>query len=330
MNRVPLLLTVALLVFAHAPPSAADVSPDPPRLPLDAAGLDVDMIDLDSRSRFHLTTRAGLRSAEGAAAALIDDGSVWSFEAKIGVRVAKWASVNAVVPFGLDAFRTRDSKDQFFLGNLRLGFQGAVKFELGQNTETHRVPTLAIGFGLDVYAPTMSPFDKTGDCGQLLGCLPPPSFALRLIRPYEPGLYVERALSFRPRLQVGFAVDVLRANLELGLTNTYQFFRGSTEIRNWFSWKIRVAAMLAQKVEPFLSVSDSAGGGVTIENIEFSSFEPVVLTAGARIYFGGVAPALFVSYDVDNSEVFFGLDLAGVIRTESREAFGDDLDGFIP
>lgn len=279
-----------------------------------------EFLDPSAHTSFHLTPRFTFSDEDEK----ISDNAIWSFEAKATIRVADGVSLGFVLPFGLDA--PNPGKDQFFIGNIRAGVLGGhvINFDETRVADP-AAPRLGLGGGFDVYIPSARAYEAD-DCG-VLGIRPfcNPVLFVRNTRGYEPQLYMERVVSFRARGHAEFSYSILNAQLELGLSPGVTT-KDRADFLMLFSWGVRVGVRPIDAIEPYIEVTDSlriAGEALRGDALD----GPIQLTVGLRGHFG-IDPALFVSFDLDNGGILFGVDLAAAFRTESRttKEIRDPLD----
>lgn len=275
-----------------------------------APNVATEFLDPAGRTSFHLTPRFTFSDADET----FTDSSTWSFEAKAIIRVAEGVAFGAVLPFGLDA--PKPGKDQFFIGDFRLGVMGGTVIQLDEGRMGDpAAPRLGLGAGFDLYAPTARAYDA-GDCEELgVRAFCNPVQFVRGLRSYEPQLYLERVASARARGHIDFSISILTAELELGLSPGFTV-KDEVDFLMLLSWGARLAVRPIDLLEPFIEVTDSvriAGGSLRGDDLDL----PILLTVGLRGHFG-IDPALFVSFDLENGGILFGVDLAAAFRTESR------------
>lgn len=271
----------------------------------------LDALDVTGRSRFHLTARM-----------TFDDGTDTfskstraAFELLTALRLTDGLAVVALLPFATEA--PNPGPNEFYIGNFRVGVHGGKEIALpGDPTDRNR-PHLFIGAGLDVYAPTAPTVTRFSNR------LVDRAFApIAAIRSYEPELYIPKLMTFRPRVQGDFRVNMFAAQLELGLAPGFIADRES-RFMMFFHWLLRIAVQPTRWIEPFLELGSTpqiAGVDVDIAGIPFpvDYTTPVLLTLGARGHFGPVSPALFVGLDLANGTPIFGIDLAGLVTSNER------------
>jgi hypothetical protein len=286
-----------------------------------APNVATELLDPLARTRFHLTTRFTFTDEQET----FSDSSLWSFEARAVIRIFEGLGVTFGLPFGLDAPKPGD--DQFFIGNIAAGVVGGgVIHLLEDSADDPDAPRLGIGGALDIYGPTARKYGAE-DCGPELG---PHAFCnpvafVRNTRSYEQELYLERSLAFRVRGHLDFSISILTGELELGLTPAVTVVEPS-DFFMLFSWAFRAAARPIDELEPFVEVGSSirvAGGALNGDDLD----TPVRLTVGVRGHII-LDPALFVSFNLQDGGVLFGIDLAAAFRGESRPESRDNLDTF--
>jgi hypothetical protein len=278
-----------------------------------------DLLDLSGRSRFHLTSRVTFDDGTKA----FSGSSLWSFEAQAAVRLTRGLALAFNLPFGLYAPDAGVAK--FFFGNFRVGAAGGYAFEVIPSSNKSSAGYLGFGGAFDVYVPVLQDADQR-DCIGVCA----PAASVRGLRAYEPFGYMERTMSFRTRVAANFGMRPFDAQLELGLTPAFTT-RADSNVLVFFSWALRGRVYPIYEIEPYLEIGNNlqiAGpnlaivGGAVVDQTT-----PVMLTLGARGHLGVADPALFLSFDLKNGVVIFGLDLAGAVRDiANRDTEVDPLD----
>lgn len=287
-------LRLASLVFLSAVPELARA--DPPEHVVIAP----DRIDPFGISHFHLVTRS-----------MFKDGSAWSAEGRVRVRLTDGVAISAVLPVGVRA-GAPGTETQTFVGNIALGMSVGGLLSEGPG------PQFDAAGGLDVYFPTAPGSD---DPTILIA-----RSTVAAIRSSEPQLYVPRLFSARARGHFGMTIDRFNAQLELGLVPGGTVERGGVFVM-LASVAFRTSVHLGA-IEPFLEADCTpqiAGKGEIAP--------PLWLTPGLRFHLAdSFQPALFASLNfVEPSAVVIGLDLAGLFRPSKVTAREerDDHDDFL-
>lgn len=259
-----------------------------------------DRLDPFGISHFHLVTRG-----------MFKNGSAWSAEGRVRVRLTDGVAIAAVVPVGVRAGST-DADTQAFAGNVALGVSFGGLLSEGSGTQ------LDAAGGLDVYLPTAP---SSEDRGVLIA-----RSTVAAIRSSEPQLYIPRLFAARARGHFGVTIDRFNAQVELGLVP------GGTVDRDGVfvllaSFAFRTSVHLGV-LEPFLEADCTpqiAGDG--------DISPPWWITPGVRLHLAdSFQPALFASVNfVESSAVIVGLDLAGMFRPAKVTAREDrdDRDDFL-
>lgn len=284
-----------------------------------------DLLDPAGLSRFHLVTR--LSFAEGGDT-FADAGTLWTFEPSLMVRLAPGIAVGGALPLALDAQSRPD--DAFLLGNVRLSAAGGLFVPLDADRAGVLDPRLHFAVGADVYLPTHTDPGPSG-LGFSSRLCPSPCQARRL-RAYEPALYLREAALARVRTQAAFSAAGLRIAGELGLTPGW-YVQGAAEGEAivLYGFGVRAEYVGLRAVAPFAELVGSGAlqspdrGGPPFSSAPDAP-DPIHLSLGARVHVGEVAPALFVTLDLDEGSAFFGLDLAGVLRPSFRPPERDAMD----
>ncbi len=280
------------------------------------SNISAEFLDPAGRSRFHLVTRMTFDDGDK----LFSSSSAWAFEAKVAIQVTEGFAITGVLPFGLEA--ANQSPNNFFIGNIRLGVAGGTYFSLNAKPGQTDGPRLGVGGAIDVYLPTTPGFDGD-DCGLRPFC--DPTLILRLMRAYEPELYIPEAMAFKARAHVDLQLGIFTAAAELGfapaftVTNNSQFI-GILNVGG------RVSVRALPSVEPFASIASSVEA-IADEGEDLGL--PALLTTGVRFHFSSLSPAIFAIFNLDQSHVSFGIDIAGAIPEFTRGHNKDFLnDGF--
>lgn len=283
--------------------------------------LSTDLFDRSGRSAFHLTGRATFDDGVSA----FSKSSVWAFEAQGALRIFRGLAATFALPFGLTA--PSPGSNTFFFGNFRLGVAGGNAIVVVPSTDRRAAGFLEFGGAFDVYVPTAPDFGDL-DCPGLDFCAPVSQ--VRGLRSYEPFLYAERLMSFRPRGQVGFLLDPFEAQLELGLVPGFTT-RAEVDFFMFLSWAVRARVFPIAALEPYLEVGSNlqvAGPKVQALGGSIDASTSVQLTLGLRLHIASVDPALFVTLDLADGFVIFGVDLAGALREVANTRGERDLLDF--
>lgn len=334
--------TASLIALAGsalaASPASADVELDKNLARNEPAFMSTSFLDPLNRTRAHVTTRMGFTSqgvqiARPREGDLFDqrDTVVGSVEIQFALRISENFSFSAVLPIGWEATDGFDGVALF--GNVRLGFNagGEIQFpELAPANSTRPVPKLGLAGALEFYLPTA--YDNPPEsCGARRLCAP--MQLLRSFRALEPELWTNDAAWVRARWHADFRIDVVQAELELGLTPGVTI-EDTADFVLLGNWAARIAVLPIPELEPFAEIGASYGLVLPDDRI-FPSFirlpfdvpegsevdnnldTPVRLTLGARLHLASASfdPAVFVSFDFDNANVMVGFDLAGMVRS---------------
>lgn len=318
------------------------------------AYVSTSFLDPLHRTRAHATVRLGffeqpilLRVPGGDPQFGARDTVVGSAEFAFVLRGGDYFSVSLTLPVGWEA---TDGFDAIALyGNTKLGFNFGTNVQL---PGLHRfgsgrpVPKVGLVGALEIYAPTALDLSAT-DCGGRVFCSPMEN--LRQFRALEPELWTNDAVWVRARWHTDFRIEIIRVDLELGLTPGVTIEREADFVL-LANWAFRAAALPVPELELFAEVGASYGvvtpdrvfpsspglasylqqltdavGGASIEtNLD----TPVRLTLGSRLHLAQASfdPALFVSFDFDDARVMVGLDLAGMVRARPGARLRKDLD----
>jgi hypothetical protein len=274
--------------------------------------LSLEMSDPTGRTRFHLTTRFTFSNTEEA----FGRDALATLEASAVIRAFEGFGISFGIPFALDA--PRPGNDQLLLGNLHLGVEGGGVIRFGDTREADPdAPRLGIGGAFDFYAPTGRSLEDQGNESERMSLV-------RRIRSFEQELYLERTAAFRIRAHVDFTISIVTAELELGLSPAVTA-QSEADFLMLFLWGARLGVRPIEELEPFLEVGHSMQiAGEPLRGYELD--EPVLLTVGLRGHFG-IDPALFVTFDLAEGGVIFGVDIAAAFRAEHRaESIRDPLD----
>jgi hypothetical protein len=304
---------------AEAPDDVEDTVP-PPR-----PGITHDLLDPGGHTRFHLTTRVTPSGPEGT----FSNDVRLTMVARAHVQVTEGLALHLALPFG--AALTEPGPDAYSVGNIRLGVEGGRPVYLGQSAGDSTTPRLNLGGAFDVYLPTAAAA-KNDFCLGLDVC-----DAVALVRDlhaYEPESFTDDVMFVKGRLHADVSASVFTAGLELGFSPGLTL-DSDPEFLFLVSWVARGAVAVGPYLEPFLELGSTlhlvGANQITILNPDRTVRSllgqdyttPVLLTLGARGHLGGFDPALFVSIDLRDGYVIFGLDLASVLagsQRESREA----------
>jgi hypothetical protein len=266
-----------------------------------------ELLDPDGRTRGHFVTRASFADDQKT----FSSSAVWSFEARIHLRITEGLAATVVLPFGYVDLPAPGTQ-QFFFGNFALGVAGGGRFHLAGDSNTESPgPILRLGGGLEAYAPT-APRPNGSDARFLA------EQAVAGIRSYEPELYVGDVMSFRARVHADISINIVTCEIELGLAPAFTLTSESSFLM-WFSGAGRVSLRPIDEVEPYLEM----GSAVQIVGNNRLS-PPFLITPGVRFHLWNVDPALFASFNLaDAKQIIFGVDLAGALR-KTRSDLGED------
>lgn len=282
------------------------------------------LLEPAAETRFHLTTRLALADGDdsfgGSALLLLEP----EFMAALGDNFA----LGVQLPIAYDDALAGDT--QLFLGNARV----SAAFGYRQIIQRSTLATV-IAAGLDIYAPTRTATDEA--CERRSVCLG--HRRARQLRAYQVESFIQDAMMFRPRFQFGLETRGLWAAAELAVTPGF-YVRGPREGQSFVRYGVagRLAYDVSTNVRPYVELGLGGTldhpplGGAEVAGL--GDFDPddtrAQLTLGVRLFVEEFAPAAFVTVDLDRSVVFFGLDVAGVIRRGHRnigrieDEFGDE------
>jgi hypothetical protein len=313
------------------------------------AYLSTSFLDPLNRTRAHATVRFGffeqellLRVPNAEPQAARRDTMLGSAEITFVLRGTDHFSVAVTLPIG---WEVTDGFDAIALyGNTKLGFNfgGEVQLPgLQASQSTRPIPKIGLAGALEIYAPTALDV-AVQDCGARVFCSPMEN--LRQFRSLEPELWTNDAVWFRTRWHTDFRIDIVQFDLELGLTPgvTIQDQADFVLLANWAT---RAAVLPVPEVELFAELGASYGvvtpddrvfpsaPGVSdfigdVRTVDDDLDTPVRLILGTRLHLASASfdPAIFVSFDFDQANVMFGLDLAGMIRSRPGERMRRETD----
>ncbi len=279
--------------------------------------ISTELMDPAGGTRLHLTTRGSFSDGEE----LFTDLSFWTFDLQAFLRVQDNWSVGANLPFAL--YSPPGGTNQFVLGNIRVGTVAGFDVRLQPQNRDVRSARFRLGAGVDMYLPTTStPEDESAFLGAIAVA------GGRFLHNFEPELFIEDAMFFRIRAHAELSFDVVIVEGELGFSPGFTTTSDS-EALLLVSWAARVSAKPTYLLDPYLEVASSfhvvgkdAAAGRDYET-------NVWITPGVRFHFGQVDPAFFVSVNVEETALLFGIDLAGAAREYIRVRQDDDfLDSF--
>lgn len=280
-----------------------------------------DLLEPSLRSRFHVAFRIGGAGPEDS----FDGPVTWTVVPKGWVALIPGFAVGAAVPLG---FSQQAGEDDFFLGNLRVSAAGGGSIALSTANGGDLGPRLHLAAALDLYAPSLTP--PSDGCDRLSVC-PGPGRARRL-HGSELELFLPDALLARPRVHVAFSIRGFRLSSELSLS-AGAYVGGNWEGEGLATFGVtgRASYDIVGRVEPFVEIASQISvlhpeNPVPLPGRYDPNDNPALLTFGARVYAAELAPALFASVDVDRGVVFFGVDLAGVLRSAGQRRETDFFD----
>jgi hypothetical protein len=283
-----------------------------------------ELLDPASLSRFHLITRASFSDGNK----VFSNSSYWSWEARANIRVINGLALAAVLPFGF--VDVPGAPNKFFVGNFTAGIAGGGRILLSNEPNPdERAPSLRLGGGLDVYAPT-APKPSMDDTFLFNAQL-----AIANMRAYEPYLYLSNMMAFRGRAHADFTAGIVTAGIELGLTPAFTL-NSNSDFLLWFSGGGRIAVRAGENVEPFLEAGSAiqiSGPGLMLGDMGTPTkiSPPLLISPGVRFHMLGVDPAAFVSFNFKTtSSVIFAIDLAGAVRSSRTDLSDDIFHGFGP
>ncbi len=326
--RVVVALFVSAAVRLPASVFAIEVDEvDDERPPADArAGLSDQFLVPTGLSRFHFTPRITPSTQEGTFEN--DLRYSWIIQGHIGVSDSFTA--NFALPLGL--FTPDPGPNPFVFGNVRLGIGGGNTLHLGEAEPGQKRPDLAFGGAFDMYLPTTNVSDDQF-CAFLNtlggGGVCDVSGLIRNLHSSEPELFISDAMLFKLRGHAELRVSIINAQFELGLSPGFTT-RSDSDFLMLLSWAGRLGVRPTYGFEGFVEAGSSiqlAGPDSTL--LAPDNTTPVLLTFGGRAFISGFTPALFMSIDLRDSFVIFGLDIAGTLanRTvEDRDTGGDFLE----
>ena len=319
----PRILALLLAPLAALPGRAASALEPVTSLDERARGLERPppnlshiLLDGSAETRFHLTTRA--RFSEGEES--FGPGSTWGFELKVLGRVLDGLALGVVLPFALDAPRGSGS-EVGLVGNLRVSLAASAgRLRLGARDTG---PSLGLTFGLDAYAPTGSSPDS--GCSDRSIC--PNAARAAALSAYEPELYLRDAVMGRPRAQLDLQAGAFRAAIEAALVpGIYALGPREGDAFLRYGFASRLSLDVAATAQPFVEVV--AGGTLSHPPLvpgtaaARGGFDPdaerIQVNVGTRLFAKDFAPAVFATVEVEPAVVFFGVDLAGVVRPPVR------------
>ena len=282
--------------------------------------ISTDLLDPTGNTRMHLTTRASYSIPDE----VFSDNGLWSFNLQAFLRITKGWAVHTALPFGL--FVPSAGTNEFFIGNIRLGTAAGFEVRLQPDNVDTRSARLRLGWGLDVYVPTATRPDNgpriVGDA--ILD-------AIQRLHSYEPELFIDEAMLFRLRNHAQLSFSILVLETELSLTPGFTI-KTQSDALFLLSWAARLSVKPSYLLEPYVEAASSfqvagkADPNILQGDIGRDYTTPVWLTTGVRFHFSYIDPALFVSLNLDELGVTFGIDLAGAAREYIRVRENDFLD----
>lgn len=282
-------------------------------VPQPVPNISSELLDPQGLSRFHLVSRAAFSDSNALTAKV----QTWSWEARANIRIVRGISLAAVAPFGL-LVPGPGQVNKFFFGNLSVGVAGGGQLLLGGADQ----PAIAIGGGLDIYAPTAPQAERAQEDPALTGA----ELAVASMRSYEPQLYLPNLMSFRTRALGRLRIAFFTAELELGLTPGFTLDSRS-EFIMFLSSALRTAVQPIREIEPYLEL----GGALQVAGDKIVR-PPFLITPGVRFHlFDTIDPALFLSFNfVHGSAIIFGVDIAGALRPAigGHDEIEDFFSGF--
>lgn len=341
--------SVAITLTGLAQTATADLELDENLARNEPAFLSSSFLDPLNRTRAHATVRFGffdqpvqLRTPTGEPRTDTRDTVLGSAEIMFVLRGTEHFSVTLTLPIGWEATDGFDAIAMY--GNTKLGFNfgGEVQLPgLQRPDSTRPIPKVGLAGALEIYAPTALDV-SVQECGGRVFCTPMEK--LRQFRALEPELWTNDAVWVRARWHADFRVDIVQAELELGLTPGVTI-EEEADFVLLANWAARVAVLPIPELEAFAEVGASYGVvtpddrlfpsppglagfvgdvGVVDNNLD----TPVRLTLGTRLHLASASfdPAVFVSFDFDQANVMVGLDLAGMVRSRPGARMREDPD----
>lgn len=278
---------------------------------LRAPYVSIDTMDVRGHSRFHLSTRFTFDDGNEA----FSKSSLFVYEAHASIRVAEGFAIVGTLPFGLDAPNPGDNG--FFVGNLRVGGTGGGVIHFGEE-DSPVSPELGLGGAIDVYAPTAPELELAVPGGGARRSVS----AVRVLRSYDPALYLARTMAFRARAHAELNLGYVATQVELGLTPAFTL-EADSEFFMLFQWMFRLAAQPVPSIEPYVELGNAIHLG---SDAAFDLTLPVHLTFGVRAHMGIADPAFFFTLDLANATPIFGIDLAGILRGRRTRADRGDME----
>jgi hypothetical protein len=282
-------------------------------LPEEAPNISNELLDPDGRTRGHLVGRANFSDGQK----VFSSSSIWSFEALLHVRIIEGLAASVALPFG---YIDVTGAQQFFFGNLGVGVAGGRRIHLASDPSGEETgPILRVGGGIDAYAPTAPRPDTSPSRAGMIDTRLLAEQTIALMRAYTPQLYEGDIMSFRARAHADITINILTAEIELGLIPAFTLTSQSSFLM-WFCGAGRIVARPTTEIEPYLEMS----GSVQIKG-DNKLNPPFLLTPGVRFHILTFDPAVFASFNfVQGKSVIFGIDLAGALR-KTRSDLSDDI-----